>query len=426
MLRYRYSVLVAVIASRDLTDRKSLSKGEKTMRRNPESLPLGPLVPPILMIAAVLTMARVSGAQMPLGTAFTYSGQLKQGGSPVNDTCDYEFELYDDPDGANQVGPTVPETVVVAGGQFTVGLDFGSDIFTGDARWLEIAVCCPSPCDNFTTLSPRQELTPTPYALFAASGNPGPAGPVGPPGPEGSAGLGGLREFIEVGEHTWVAPEGVKRVMVEFWGGSGGGGGAGNSVESGDPPECSSGWWGGGGGGAGYLRAVVDVVPGETYIVRVGAGGGGGAGGDSSNSIGEAGADGTPTRFEMDIAGTILASAGGGGGGGGGGAAAGSYGAAGAGGSVAPLEGLARPGQDGGLCIQIEDIAECISFFPGATATGTVSRLSSGDPFVIIGLFPVIPGLGGLPSGILGFSGGICGSGGAGSPGNDGYAVLQW
>ena len=53
----------------------------------------------------------------------------------------------------------------MADGRFTVALDFGPDIFIGDARFMEIAVCCPSPCKDLTTLSPRQELTPAPHAL---------------------------------------------------------------------------------------------------------------------------------------------------------------------------------------------------------------------------------------------------------------------
>ncbi|MCH7704534.1 MAG: VCBS repeat-containing protein, partial [Planctomycetes bacterium] len=69
-----------------------------------------------------------------------------------------------DADGS-QVGPTLTPNALVTDGRFTVALDFGADIFTGDARYLEIAVCCPAPCEDFTTLSPRQELTPAPYAL---------------------------------------------------------------------------------------------------------------------------------------------------------------------------------------------------------------------------------------------------------------------
>jgi len=54
-------------------------------------------------------------------------------------------------------------------GYFTVELDFGDGIFTGEARWLETAVRqgnSSDPCD-FITLEPRLELTLSPYAVYA-------------------------------------------------------------------------------------------------------------------------------------------------------------------------------------------------------------------------------------------------------------------
>jgi len=99
-----------------------------------------------------------------MGTAFTYQGQLNAGGEPVNDDCDMAFRLYDDPNVGSQVGSAIARTVPISDGLFTVGLDFGGDVFTGDARWLGIRVKCGGDGD-FTTLTPRQALTPAPYAL---------------------------------------------------------------------------------------------------------------------------------------------------------------------------------------------------------------------------------------------------------------------
>lgn len=48
-----------------------------------------------------------------------------------------------------------------------VSLEFGASAFTGDKRWLEIAVRSPAGSGSFTTLTPRQPLTASPYALKA-------------------------------------------------------------------------------------------------------------------------------------------------------------------------------------------------------------------------------------------------------------------
>ena len=95
-----------------------------------------------------------------LGTGFTYQGQLRQSGSPVNGTVDLDFSLWNDPtatDPGNQIGSVQSIAAVsVSSGLFTVQLngggEFGASAFTGEQRWLQISV-------NGTPLSPRQELT---------------------------------------------------------------------------------------------------------------------------------------------------------------------------------------------------------------------------------------------------------------------------
>ncbi|WP_322494996.1 hypothetical protein [Chloroflexus sp.] len=106
------------------------------------------------------------GLQAVLGTAFTYQGRLTQSGGPVNGTCDVEFRLFDDAAAGAQIGSTQTKTnVTVTNGVFTVALDFGANAFNGDARWLAISVRCPAGSGSYTALSPRQPLTPAPYAL---------------------------------------------------------------------------------------------------------------------------------------------------------------------------------------------------------------------------------------------------------------------
>ena len=121
----------------------------------------------ILVIA--LCMAGVGWAA-PMGTAFTYQGRLVDANSPAEGVYDFEFEIYDALDGGGQQGSTVSkDDVDVIDSYFTTELDFGSSVFTGDARWLQVAVrpgASSDPCD-FATLSPRQKLTPTPYAMHS-------------------------------------------------------------------------------------------------------------------------------------------------------------------------------------------------------------------------------------------------------------------
>lgn len=91
---------------------------------------------------------------------------MNAGGSPADGIYDFEFRLYDAAADGNPIGSTVSvDDVAVSRGLFAVDLDFG-DVFTGQAVWLEVAVKGPGDA-IFTTLSPRQALLPTPYALYA-------------------------------------------------------------------------------------------------------------------------------------------------------------------------------------------------------------------------------------------------------------------
>ncbi len=103
-----------------------------------------------------------------LTSTFTYQGQLKNGDNAVNESCQMVFRLYDDPAAGGLIGSPITTTMHVTNGLFTVGLDFGA-AFNGNARWLDMQVRCPSESGAFTQLSPRQQLTPVPYALFSAA-----------------------------------------------------------------------------------------------------------------------------------------------------------------------------------------------------------------------------------------------------------------
>ncbi len=111
-------------------------------------------------------------AQSPASTALTYQGQLKQNDRPVTDTCDFEFYLWNDSvasDPTNLIaGPVIfsgVDALAVNHGLFTTPLDFGINPFGYEDRWLGILVRCPSGSAEWTTLFPRQQITPAPYAL---------------------------------------------------------------------------------------------------------------------------------------------------------------------------------------------------------------------------------------------------------------------
>jgi hypothetical protein len=100
-------------------------------------------------------------------TAFTYQGQLTSGANPASGSYDFRFRIAADPLGNSFIGgPLLTNAVPVAGGLFTVTLDFGAGIFTGANYWLQVDVKT-NGAVSYTTLTPLQNLTPTPHAIFA-------------------------------------------------------------------------------------------------------------------------------------------------------------------------------------------------------------------------------------------------------------------
>ncbi len=121
----------------------------------------------VVVMSVLLTGAigRVQ-AQVPLGTEFSFQGRIDQAGAPLNGTADFQFRLFGAATGGTQIGPLqTANNVAVSDGLFAATLDFGDNAFNGDKRWLQVSVRSPAGAGSFTTLSPRQPVNPTPYAL---------------------------------------------------------------------------------------------------------------------------------------------------------------------------------------------------------------------------------------------------------------------
>src|SRR5688572_30441894 len=115
--------------------------------------------------AAMLSVCASTASAQQLGSAFTYQGSLKTSGLPATGLFDMQFKLFSAPTGGVQIGSTFSVAdLMVTGGLFNTSLDFGFDAIDGQRRWLEISVKADAQV-SYTTLAPRQELSPTPYAL---------------------------------------------------------------------------------------------------------------------------------------------------------------------------------------------------------------------------------------------------------------------
>ena len=118
-----------------------------------------------LLLSTLIYQPSTSFAQ---GTGFTYQGRLNTNGAPATGSYDLQFSLWNAASGPSQLGGTLTiAATAVSNGLFTVTLDFGAGVFTGDPRWLEIGVATHG--GTFAAISPRQALLPTPYAIHAST-----------------------------------------------------------------------------------------------------------------------------------------------------------------------------------------------------------------------------------------------------------------
>ena len=142
----------------------------------------------LVFSASVLALTFLAKTQNSAaqGTAFTYQGQLQNNGSPAGGIYNFTFTLFTTNTGGTAVaGPVTNSAVAVSNGLFTVVMDFGAAVWNGASNWLQIGVQT-NGAGSFTTLTPRQELTPVPYAITAENldgtvGNGGLSGTYGNP-----------------------------------------------------------------------------------------------------------------------------------------------------------------------------------------------------------------------------------------------------
>ncbi len=121
-----------------------------------------------IFLVGVLLLVGWAGEGMAQGTtAFTYQGRLTDGATPANGPFDLHFTLFDAASGGTQQGSMLLRPgVTVTNGVFSVQLDFGAVPFAATgARFLEISVRPGGSAGAFTVLTPRQQVTPTPYAI---------------------------------------------------------------------------------------------------------------------------------------------------------------------------------------------------------------------------------------------------------------------
>ncbi|MFG0283584.1 MAG: tail fiber domain-containing protein [Phycisphaerales bacterium JB039] len=122
------------------------------------------------LVPFVTAFATCGALAQRFETSFTYQGVLQDDGQPASGAYDLAFDLFDAPMAGLLRASVCHDNVAVVDGLFTVELDFGSAT-DGKAHWLAVKVrpdTTVGNCDTTTgyvTLSPRQPISPAPYAL---------------------------------------------------------------------------------------------------------------------------------------------------------------------------------------------------------------------------------------------------------------------
>jgi hypothetical protein len=124
----------------------------------------------LALLALLSTLNSQLSTAFAQGTAFTYQGRLLGPSGPIGGSYLMTFTLFETNSGGSAVaGPVTDSVTIDTNGLFIAVLDFGPGVFGGSNYWLGIGVKTNIPTAPFSTLSPRQEVTPVPYSIYAGN-----------------------------------------------------------------------------------------------------------------------------------------------------------------------------------------------------------------------------------------------------------------
>jgi len=166
-----------------------------------------------LCLATVLASLGLSAFAQ--GTAFTFQGRLYDGANLANGNYDMRFHVYNLASGGSILaGPVTNNPVTVSNGLFTTVIDFGPGVFIGSTDWLQIGVRTNGATTAYVGLSPRQQLTPTPYAIYAeTAASAGLAGPIPSGDLSGVSGTGLTGVALLNGGNTFTGNETIDGML---------------------------------------------------------------------------------------------------------------------------------------------------------------------------------------------------------------------
>jgi hypothetical protein len=121
----------------------------------------------VLIVALAMFLVPIHEAAAQI-TTFTYQGRLLSNGVALTGSYDMKLSLFANSSGGGSLASESIAAIPVSNGLFTVQPNFGAAGFPGADRWLEISVS-PAGAGTFSLLSPRQQITPTPYAIQSLS-----------------------------------------------------------------------------------------------------------------------------------------------------------------------------------------------------------------------------------------------------------------